>query len=220
VYGALVTILAAALAAVELELNSSDDNPAILAGQGLAQPNGNFDTTHLALTFECLGLAMARVAAASGERIMKLMSPESSGLPRFLSPAEGQSGFATVQKTVSALTAEIQHCAIPMPVVLMPVADRVEDYGTMAPTIVAKTGEIVERLRLLAAIELMVAAQACDLRAGIALGNVSSVVHDHIRSVVAPLQDDRPTSADILAIEAMIRRGLFDQLFPWPSGVH
>jgi histidine ammonia-lyase len=148
------------------------------------------------------------------------MSPGSSDLPRFLSPIEGQSGFATVQKTVSALTAEIQHRAMPMPVVLMPVADRVEDYATMALTIVEKTGEIVERLRLLAAIELMVAAQACDLRAGIALGNVSSVVHDHVRSVVAPLRDDRPISADILALEALIRRGVFDQLFPWPGGDH
>jgi histidine ammonia-lyase len=220
VYGALVRVLAAALAQFELELNSSDDNPAILPGEGLSQPTANFDTTHLALAFESLGLAMARVAAACGERIMKLMSPASSDLPRFLSPVEGQSGFSTVQKTVSALTAEIQHRAMPMPVVLMPVADRVEDYGTMALAIVEKTGEIVARLRLLAAIELMVAAQACDLRAGITLGNVNSVVHNHVRSVVAPLRDDRPTSADIVAIEALIRRGVFDPLFPWPSGAH
>jgi histidine ammonia-lyase len=214
----LVVALAAASAAVELELNSSDDNPAILPDEGVSQPNANFDTTHLALAFESLGLAMARVAAACGERIMKLMSPGSSDLPRFLSPIEGQSGFATVQKTVSALTAEIQHRAMPMPVVLVPVADRVEDYGTMALTIVEKTGQIVERLRLLAAIELMIAAQACDLRADSVLGNVTRVIHDRVRSVVAPLREDRPTSPDILAIEALIRSGVFDQLFPLSGG--
>lgn len=218
VQGACVAALTAAIDAVELELNASDDNPAILADGELSLPNANFDATHLALAFEGLGLALARAAAACGERIMKLMSPGSSDLPRFLSPVQdGRNGFATVQKTVAALAAEIQHRAQPMPVVLIPVADRVEDYGTMALAIVEKTADIVDRIRLLAAIELMVAAQACDLRGGIALGTGSKAVHDQVRSVVAPLGEDRQISPDIEAIERLIATGCFDTLFALPA---
>jgi histidine ammonia-lyase len=215
VYGACLAALAAARDLVELELNTSDDNPAILSESGISRPNANFDATHLALAFETLGLALARVAAMCGQRVMRLMSPGSSELPRFLSPIqEGRNGFATVQKTVSALVAEIQHRSLPMPAFIMPVADGVEDYGTMALSIVQKTGEIAARVQLLAAVELMVAAQACDLRGGIVLGLEGRVIHAAVRSVVVALQDDRPASPDIEAIDALIARGTFDRTLP------
>lgn len=218
VHGACVAALVAASDATDLELNSSDDNPAILADDQTSLSNANFDSTHLALAFEGLGLALGRVAAACGERIMKLMSPEASGLPRFLSPLqEGRNGFATVQKTVSALVAEIQHRAMPMPVVLIAVADRVEDYGTMALSTVDKIREIADRLRLLAAIELMVAAQACDLRGPIVLGHGTRAIHARVRSAVAALHEDRPSTADIEALDTLIRQGAFGEAFSWPA---
>jgi len=212
VMGAALAALDSACAVVEAELNSSDDNPAILA-EGHSLPNANFDTTHLTLAFETLGLAMARVAAMVGERIMKLMSPASSDLPRFLSPIQsGRNGYATVQKTVAALVAEIQHRANPMPVFVLPVADRVEDYATMATAVVEKTAKIVARLRLLIAVELMVAAQAVDLREGIALGRGTAGVQAVVRGAVAMLTEDRPATPDIEALDAMIAAGAFDEL--------
>src|SRR5471030_2962214 len=170
---------------------------------------------HKALAFETLGLALTRVAAMSGQRIMRLMSPVSSDLPRFLSPIqEGRNGFATVQKTVSALVADIQHRSMPMPSFIMPVADGVEDYGTMALPIVQKTGEIAARVQLLSAIELMAAAQACDLRDGVVLGREARAFHAAVRTAVATLHEDRPASPDIEAIDALIAQGAFDRALP------
>ena len=210
VFGACSAALDAARAITEVELNSSDDNPAILA-EGRSLPNANFDTTHLTLAFEALGLALGRSAAMIGERVMKLMSPASSELPRFLSPLQnGRNGYATVQKTVSALVADIQHRSHPMPALVVPVADRVEDYATMATAVVEKTMAIVERLRLLIAIEFMVAAQAVDLRQGIALGTGAAGLHRIVRSAVATLQDDRPATPDVEALDALIAAGAFD----------
>ena len=99
------------------------------------------------------------------------MSPETSDLPRFLAPAlPGRSGFSALQKTVSALVAEIQFLANPMPVVILPVANHIEDYASMALSSVQKIADIAARINLLASIELIVAAQACDLRRDIKLG--------------------------------------------------
>lgn len=214
VYAACRTALGAATAAVELELNASDDNPAFVPGLGVV-PNANFDPTHLVLAFETLGQALARVAATLGGRIVKLMSTPSSGLPRFLSPVQqGRSGLATLQKTAAALCAEIGQRAAPMPIWVLPTADGVEDYATMALSTVEKTRESLSRLRLLAAIELLVAAQACDLRDGVRLGDGTRGVLEAVRSVVAPLQDDRSTAPDIRALDALIGAGAFDGVLP------
>jgi histidine ammonia-lyase len=214
VLGAALHALNQATAIVNLELNSSDDNPAIspptLSAEGASLPNANFDATHLTLAFEGLGLALARVAAITGERIMKLLSPALSDLPRFLSPVQnGSAGFAPVQKTVTALVAEVQFRANPYPAVTVPVADRVEDYASLAFPVVLKTDEIIVRLRFLAAIELLVAAQACDLQTEIELGNGTAAIRRTVRSMAPMLEEDRSLAADIAAISQAIGNDQF-----------
>lgn len=207
VYAAVVEALRGAKAAVELELNSSDDNPAVVAGRGIV-PTANFDAGHLALAFATLSQALARAAASVGMRTAKLMSEADSSLPRFLTPlADGSSGFAPVQKTAVALTAAIQHAAMPMPAWVMPVADGVEDCATLALQAVEATREIVGQVRLLAAIELMIAAQACELRERITLGTGTGKILRTVREAVPPLREDRATAPDIRVLEAMIAAG-------------
>ncbi len=213
VLGACLAALRAATAAVALELNTSDDNPAVLAECGAIQPNANFDSTHLLLAFEGLGLALSRAAAAQGARMLQLMSPASSGLPRFLSPMkDGRNGFATVQKTISALVAETWQHAMPMPPCALAAADGVEDYATMVVSGVRRLGALLAQLRLLCAVELMVGAQACDLRDGLRLGPGGAAVHGDVRRLVPMLRDDRPAAPDILALDALIGEGCFDDL--------
>ncbi|EDP65051.1 phenylalanine/histidine ammonia-lyase [alpha proteobacterium BAL199] len=212
VYGSAAAALKAAIAAVELELNTSDDNPAVVPGVGVV-PTANFDSTHLAQAFATLNLAIARIAPTIGMRTHKLLSDSMSGLPRFLSPLQnGHSGFAPVQKTASALMAEIQHAAMPMPIWVMPVADGVEDVATLALSTVEKTREIVARIRSLAAIELMIAAQACDLRDSPVLGTGTTGVHGAVRERVVMLHDDRATASDIHALDALIAEGRFETI--------
>jgi histidine ammonia-lyase len=209
VLGSVDCALAQARDAVEIELNGGGDNPAILAEDMAVLANANFDVTHLALAFEGLGLALSRLAALGGARIIQLMSPATSGLPRFLSPIQGGgSGFAPVQKTVAALVANIQHLAMPVPAVVLAVAEGVEDYATLAPAIIAKSAEIIEQFRLLVAIELMVAAQACDLR-GTALGPQIAAIHKAVRRVVPRLAEDRALAPEIGAIDGLIRAATF-----------
>jgi histidine ammonia-lyase len=142
-------------------------------------------------------------------RITKLMSPAFSDLPRFLtSRGGGRSGFATTQKTAAALEAEIRHLGLPVGAMTAPVADGVEDYAPMTPRVVAKTHEIVRRLFRLAAVELVVAAQAVDLRSGIRLGHGTRTIHQFVRSLVAALDEDRPTGSDFERVANAIADGM------------
>ena len=208
VAGAAFDQLARARAAIDADLNGAGDSPAVLIDDGDVVSTVNFDTTAIALAFEGLGLALSHAAALAVFRIAKLMSPGFSGLPRFLSPRGGAStGFATVQKTASALEAEIRHLALPLGALVAPVADGVEDYAPMTPRVIEKTHDIVRRFTRLVAIELVVAAQAIDLRAGLTLGRGTARSFALVRRTVARLDEDRPTGGDFERLAGVISGG-------------
>lgn len=207
VQGAAQQALQQLHALVELELHSGADNPALINEESMVLATANFDSTHLALAAEGLGLALSRVAACSAERIAKLLSPASSDLPRFLITQPGHVGMAALQRTSSALVAEIGHLANPLPAVSVPVADRVEDYAGQALAVVDKTRRLTERVLWLASIELIVAAQAVDLRGGVRLGQGARQIHAVVRSRVAHLDQDRSGSVDVLALSTFIHNG-------------
>ncbi|WP_219266960.1 aromatic amino acid lyase [Pseudomonas sp. Xaverov 259] len=207
VQGAAQQALQQLHALVELELHSGADNPALISEESMVLATANFDSTHLALAAEGLGLALSRVAACSAERIAKLLSPASSDLPRFLITQPGHVGMAALQRTSSALVAEIGHLANPLPAVSVPVADRVEDYAGQALAVVDKTRRLTERVLWLASIELIVAAQAVDLRGVLRLGQGARQIHAAVRSRVAHLDQDRSGSVDVLALSTFIHNG-------------
>jgi histidine ammonia-lyase len=208
VIGVAFDQLARAADAIAADLNGAGDSPAVLIDDGDMLSTVNFDTTALAFAFEGLGLALAYAAATTVFRISKLMSPQFSDLPRFLTPHGGsRTGFATVQKTASALEAEIRHLSLPLGPMAAPVADGVEDYAPMTPRVVEKTSAIVDRLTRLAAVELMVAAQAVDLRGDCTLGAGTHRAYVFVREQIAPLDEDRPTGTDVERLAQTIAAG-------------
>ncbi len=208
VNGAAFAQLALARDAVEIELSGAGDSPAVLIENAAILSTVNFDTTALALAFEGLGLAAAHAAAIAALRISKLMSPAFADLPRFLTRhGASHAGFATTQKTAAALEAEIRHLALPLGAMTTQVADGVEDYAPMTPRIVEKTAAITARLTRLAAIELVVAAEAVDLRGTVRLGAGTARAHAFVRNQVARLDDDRPMGGAYEALAAGIADG-------------
>lgn len=207
VLGAVLDALAQARHAVEIELNGAGDSPLVLSDEFIMLSTANFDVTALALAFEHLGQALAHLAALSAERTLKLLSPAFSELPRFLSPrGQTRTGFAAVAKPLAALEAEIRALAQPASLGVINTAERVEDHATMAPRVVEKTAEIVGRLHWLAAIELMVAAQALDLRPA-PLGAVMAAVYGAVRALVPTLDEDRILAPDIERLAAAVAGG-------------
>jgi histidine ammonia-lyase len=206
VFGAMLHALDEARAATEIELASSGDNPVVLTDAGLILSHGNFDLTAFVLAWERLGQALVHVATGIAYRSLKIMSPGFSELPRFLTPlGRSRTGFAAVQKTVSALEAEIRHLALPISFAPLPAADGVEDQASMAPSVIAKTAALIERLRYLAAIELIAAAQAVDLRAvGEPLGGGAATAHAFVRKFIEPLTEDRALGPDFMRLAMAI----------------
>ena len=212
VHGCLQAAFESARDAVEVELNSAADSPLVIPGDGVMLSNGNFHLPHLALAFDAAAIACAQSASLATERVIRFMSPGFTDLPLQLTRhGPAHSGFATVQKTLTALWADIRLRANPGSLDFLPLSEGAEDHATMALGTVEKLGGMLARIRYVVAIELMVAAQALDLRniAVEMLGHGARSAYARVRSTVPVLDVDRPLGPDVDALAERVTRGEF-----------
>ena len=208
VHGAALDVHAQAVQHVEIELNAAADNPLVDVETDTLFSTGNFHIPGLAIAHEALGLAVVQVAAMSVERCIHLMAPTLSELPLQLTRhSPQQSGFATVQKTLTALLNDLRHLANPACLDFLPVSAGIEDHAPMALKCVTKLDAMRERLAYLVAIEAVVATQGVDLRASevrATLGHGARRVYDGVRERVTFLDEDRPLGPDFEAVAAWL----------------
>lgn len=210
VHGALHWLIDEAREQIEIELNSAAESPLVV--DGVMRSNGNFHVPALALAFDAAAVAFAQATSLAVERCIKFMAPSFTDLPLQLTPhGPAHSGFATVQKTLTALWSDVRRLANPASLDYLPVSAGIEDHATQALAAVEKLGTIVERVRYLTAIELAIAAQALDLR-GVAVGSLGAgprLAYARVRDTVPALDADRPLGPDFDRIEALVRDGAF-----------
>ena len=94
----------------------------------------------------------------------------------------------------------------------MPVSEGLEDHACMALGVTEKLGELLERVRYLVAIELLIAAQAVDLRGlnEAELGEGARAAYRQLRAIIPMLDEDRPLGPDIDCVQRAVAAGLFD----------
>lgn len=212
IHGAVLWAHGQARAHVEAELNGAGDSPLVLVDGGTLVSTANFHIPGLALAMESLGLAMAQAASACVQRCLRLYSPASSGLPLQLTAlGPAHSGFAAMQKTLTALWNQVRHLANPACLDFFPLSEGSEDHAPMAPQVVDKTARIADALVSLAAIELLGAAQAVDLRAMRPddLGAGARQTYDRVRAQVPRLDEDRPLGPDVDLLRERLLAGDF-----------
>jgi histidine ammonia-lyase len=198
IHGALRTALDQLAAALAPELRGAADNPLVLVADDEIVSTGNFHVSALALALDTMAIAIAQVAAPLGERPARLKTERLSGLPANLAAGGAtRSGVAALSKTAQSLTLEIRHLAAPFSIHSTVGADGVEDDSTSAAQAALRVRDQLQRLRLLIALELVVAAQAVELAGPGRLGRGTEAAQRYVRELVPALQDDRPLGADV-----------------------
>jgi histidine ammonia-lyase len=114
--------------------------------------------------------------------------------------------MAPLLKVADALAAEIAHGAAPATLASFSGTDAVEDAATGAPLATMRLSGLLERFRLLTALELVVAAQAVDLAQVEQLGAGTSAIHAVVRELVDPMLTDRPLSGDVERVASDLAR--------------
>jgi histidine ammonia-lyase len=140
------------------------------------------------------------------------VNPMLSGLPPFLARNPGlDSGYMIAQVTSAALVSENKILAHPASVDSIPSSAGREDHVSMGMTAALKARSVVENVRTCLAIELLVAAQALDLRLPIRPAPRVADAHRRIRDAVPHLDEDRQLNRDIEAVCRLVDEGVLDQ---------
>ncbi len=198
IHGASRDAIAYVEGKLQIEMNSATDNPLIFTEEGTVISGGNFHGQPMALAFDFLGIAIAELANVSERRIERLVNPQLSGLPAFLTPKGGlNSGFMITQYAAAALVSENKVLAHPASVDSIPSSANQEDHVSMGTIAARKAREIYHNTVNVLAIELMAAAQAIDFYQQHTLGKGTALAYGLIRQQVSQLVDDRVMNVDM-----------------------
>ncbi len=208
VHGASHDALHYARRTVEIEMNSSTNNPLIFAEDDVFLLGGNFHGQPVALACDFAAIAVAELANISERRIERLVNPQLSGLPAFLVRDGGlHSGFMIAQYTAAALVSENKVLAHPASVDSIPTSANKEDHVSMGTIAARKLADIVRNAESVVAIELLCAAQALDLFTNLHPGEGTAAAYRAIRTAVPPREADRLLAPDIETVRTLMRNG-------------
>lgn len=193
---------------VEIEINSVTDNPIIFPDDDAAISGGNFHGQPVALAFDFLGIAIAEIANACERRIERLVNPQLSGLPAFLTPNGGlHSGFMIAQYSAAALVSENKVLAHPASVDSIPSSANQEDHVSMGTIAARKARDILANTIHVLAVELLAAAQGIEFKDPEKLGKGTAAAFEIVRGSVPKWVEDREMYIDLRKGEALVRDG-------------
>lgn len=208
VHGASKDAIGYARRVLETEMNSSTNNPLILADSEEFLLGGNFHGQPVGLALDFLCMAVSELANISERRIERLVNPQLSGLPAFLVSAGGlNSGFMIAQYTAAALVSENKVLSHPASVDSIPTSANKEDHVPMSPIAARKCREVVKNAQYVIAIELICGAQALDLFTNLKPGDGTLAAYKRIRDSISHLESDRVLSHDIETMVDLMKSG-------------
>jgi len=191
----------------ETEINAATDNPLIFAdglpGRQLkAVSGGNFHAEYMAFAADFLAIAVTEIGNIAERRLFRLNDGTlNRGLPDMLvasDPVGMDCGYMLPQYLAAALVSDCKTLAHPDSVDSIPTCSNQEDHVSMAHNAGRHARQIVRNVETVVGIELLMAAQALELRlAGRDLG--VEALAPSSRAVLAllratPAADGRPIS--------------------------
>lgn len=211
VHGALRDTLAYATGVLDVELNSHQGNPLVDASAGRVLPAGNFDVVPLAAALDFLRIALAPALTSAGERGLKLLQASHTGLPEGLGarPQLAEPGLSEFGAAVQGIVAEARLLAHPVSFELASSTQHegIEDRTTMAPLGARRLAEMTDLGARIVAIELVIAAQAIDLRGRPRLGAGTGRAYQRVRELVPFTEEGTPIARDLEAVVELVRSG-------------
>ena len=225
VHGAVRDALDHLRRVLDIELNSATDNPLVFPGGGVADVDtiatgggrvisgGNFHGEPIALALDFAKIALSELGSISERRTALLVDPRlNGGLPPFLAASSGiDSGMMIYQYTAAALASENKTLAHPASVDSIPTSANQEDHVSMGSISARHARLVLGHVEQILGIELLVAAQALDLRLARSDGAVPGAgvaeALQRVRARISHLDRDREPGPDLAAAASMVHTG-------------
>jgi len=205
--------------ALIIQINSSDDNPAVIAGvteverpdseyitnylvkgeqKGAIYPTANFDMLPVVARIEQLSHSLARMSQNIVMQTIRFENPNITGLSRFLASEENTLGhaFGAIQKPLGELYAENRQLAMPVSMDGFALAGNIEDTFANSLLAIRNLEKITDNMYYISSIQMLHTAQAVDLRGKVQLAKKTKALYDAYRKVVPFVSFDRIYTAD------------------------
>ena len=207
VHGACRDVREHVLGVLVEEANAVTDNPLVFPDEGDILSGGNFHGEPVAMALDYLKVAVAELGNISERRSAKLVDKAfNDGLPAFLVSNPGlNSGHMIPQYVAAALVAESKVLSHPASVDSIPTSANMEDHVSMGHHAGRQALQILEHAEQIVGIELMIAAQAIDLRKPLEPGSGTRELVDQIREHVSFMSEDRYLAPDLAAMKAYVK---------------
>lgn len=192
------------------EANAVTDNPLVFPDDGDILSGGNFHGQPVALSLDHLKVAVSEIGSISERRSAKLVDKAfNEGLPAFLVSNPGlNSGHMIPQYVAAALVSECKVLAHPASVDSIPTSANMEDHVSMGHHAGRQALTILEHVEQIVGIELLIAAQAVELRAPLRPGALCAGLIARIRQHVSFLSEDRYLAPDLAAMKRLVQTDL------------
>ena len=216
IHGAMRDALEFARRQVGIELNAAQSNPLVSLAHRRVIANGSFDSLPTAAALDFLRIALAPVLTSANERMMKLLNGGTSGLAPGLTTEHhlGHDGYTEYGVAGQSIVAEA--CLLAAPVSFQLVSssqsEGIEDRTALTALSARRLAEMVQLGEYVAAMELVVAAQAIDLREPATLGRGTDAAYRLVRGVIPPLLAGEAVPIEIDAVISLVRSGAFQGL--------
>jgi len=214
VHGPARDALAYVRGVIETEINSATDNPLILheGANRRAISGGHFHGQYVAQAMDFLAIALADLASICERRVARLIDPVMSfGLARNLASGTPglNTGYATVQCSLSALVMENRTLATPASVDSIPGKGNSEDHVSNSTWCARKAAQVASNTVTVIAGEILVAAQALsmvdEIAAEFPTGSPTRALVEALREVVPQRRDgDVWFADDITRAQALV----------------
>ena len=207
VHGAALDLLEFAKKIMDVEINSTTDNPVVFENGDIIS-NGNFHGQYPAYAGDIIAIALTTLSSISDRRSFRLLTPElSSGLPPFLIKDSGvNSGFMMLQVTQASLVAQNRILANPASIHSIPTSGDQEDSVSQSMNSALKLREVYENTLHTLAIELLIALSAIRIRG---IENLSPKLKRIFETYLSPeyipeFDNDRVYQEDIQKVKDFI----------------
>lgn len=208
VHGACRDQFAHAARQIDHELDSATDNPLVVATEESYRiiSNANPHGASVAMACDLLAIAVCEWSSISERRTYRLVTPQASRLPPFLSNDVGvKSGMMIAQYTAASLVADNKRLAQPAVVDNFLTSGLQEDHLSLGESAALKLDQALDNAFQVLAIEYLLAAQAFDLIDDQNFAPGTELAWKALREVIPFYDEEHPLHQDLQTARHLLR---------------
>ncbi len=221
ILGPVIDTTLAAEKTLEIELNSTNDNPLVVVERGDAFHNANFHGQYVSNAMDQLSIVMTTMCNLADRRTDRYLDPfHGNGLPPFLCKENPglRHGLMGGQYCATSLTAENRSLCTPVSIQTLTSTGDFQDHVSFGLVAARRAREILANTYYILAFELICACQAADFRGIDQLSKVTSKVYSQVRERVPYLDHDESLTPYIEAVAELLRSDEMLEAMPDGAG--